>query len=217
MPDAVWRVESAAYHVERPGGSRATELGKPVLRMYVAPSADSYRSASGVASIAFEIGPDGVPMDPHPFDPLHDRPVNVAIDSAAVESVRAWRFDLATLDRKAALSKATVELACGDPQAVVSPATYRVGNGVSKPEMAFKVEPEYSEAARKAKLLGVVVLYIVIDRTGHPVNIAVLKSLGKGLDEKAIEAVLQWRFHPGARNGVPVNVAATIEVNFRLL
>jgi periplasmic protein TonB len=80
--------------------------------------------------------------------------------------------------------------------------------------MAFKVEPEYSEAARKVKLQGVVVLGIVVDSTGHPVNIAVLKSLGKGLDEKAIEAVLQWRFMPGFLHGHSVNVAATIEVKY---
>jgi periplasmic protein TonB len=94
---------------------------------------------------------------------------------------------------------------------------YRAGNGVSKPELIHKVEPEYSEEARKAKFQGVVILYIVVDQNGNAVNPKVMKSLGLGLDEKAIEAVKQWKFKPGYKDGKPVAVAATVEVNFRLL
>lgn len=94
---------------------------------------------------------------------------------------------------------------------------YRAGNGVSKPELIHKVEPEYSEEARKAKFQGVVVLYIVVDQNGNAVTPRVMKSLGLGLDEKAMEAVRQWKFKPGYKDGKPVAVAATVEVNFRLL
>jgi periplasmic protein TonB len=94
---------------------------------------------------------------------------------------------------------------------------YKVGNGVSKPELIRKVEPEYSEEARKAKFQGVVVLYIVVDPNGNAINPRVMKSLGLGLDEKAVEAVKQWKFKPGYKDGKPVAVAATVEVNFRLL
>src|SRR3984957_5510579 len=94
---------------------------------------------------------------------------------------------------------------------------YRAGNGVSQPTLISKVEPEYSEEARKAKHQGVVVLQIVVDTKGNAVNPKVMKSLGLGLDEKAIEAVKQWKFTPGFKDGKPVAVAATVEVNFRLL
>jgi TonB family protein len=80
-----------------------------------------------------------------------------------------------------------------------------------------KVEPEYSEEARKAKYQGTVLLYIEVDPSGRPTNIRVQRSLGLGLDEKAVEAVRQWKFKPGYKDGKPVTVAATIEVNFRLL
>lgn len=103
------------------------------------------------------------------------------------------------------------------PNTTLANGVYRAGNGVSKPVLVHKVEPEYSEAARKARLGGVVVLYIVIDERGHPVNPRVMTSLGSGLDEKAIEAVLKWRFEPGKKDGKPVSVAVTVEVNFRLL
>jgi periplasmic protein TonB len=94
---------------------------------------------------------------------------------------------------------------------------YKAGNGVSKPELIRKVEPEYSEEARKAKFQGVVVLYIVVDPNGNAINPRVMKSLGLGLDEKALEAVKQWKFKPGYKDGKPVAVAATVEVSFRLL
>ena len=78
-------------------------------------------------------------------------------------------------------------------------------------------EPEYSEEARKAKYQGTVVLYIEVTPDGHASNMKVVKSLGLGLDEKAMEAVKQWKFQPGKKDGKAVTVAATIEVNFRLL
>lgn len=94
---------------------------------------------------------------------------------------------------------------------------YRIGGGVSAPVVLSKVEPEYSEEARKAKWQGTVVLTLVVDEHGLPQAMKVTRSLGLGLDQKAIEAVSKWRFKPGMKDGKPVPVIATIEVNFRLL
>ena len=99
----------------------------------------------------------------------------------------------------------------------VGGGVFRVGGGVTAPALLFKKEPEYSEEARKAKYQGTVLLYIEVDPNGRATNIKVQRSLGLGLDEKAIEAVKQWKFKPGYKDGKPVTVAATIEVNFRLL
>jgi TonB family protein len=85
------------------------------------------------------------------------------------------------------------------------------------PVVLFQVEPEFSEEARKAKLQGVVMLYGEVDTNGRLRNIRVTRRLGLGLEEKAIEAVKQWRFRPGTRDGKPVVAAAAIEVNFHLL
>ena len=94
---------------------------------------------------------------------------------------------------------------------------YRIGGGVSAPVPIFQPEPEYSEEARKAKWQGSVLLSLVVDESGKAVNIKVTKSLGLGLDQKAIEAVEKWRFKPGTKDGKPVAVIASVEVNFRLL
>jgi TonB family protein len=72
----------------------------------------------------------------------------------------------------------------------------RVDPGVSAPVLIQKVEPEYSPEARKAKLEGTVMLYVQINTNGDPTNIRVIKSLGLGLDEKAVESVKRWKFKP---------------------
>jgi len=94
---------------------------------------------------------------------------------------------------------------------------YRVGNGVTPPRLLHKVEPDYSEEARAAKYQGTVLVYAEIQPDGTAANMHIVHSLGMGLDEKAIEAISKWKFAPGTKDGVPVPVAANIEVNFRLL
>jgi len=99
-----------------------------------------------------------------------------------------------------------------------SPISMRLsGGGFSAPLVIYQVDPEFSEEARRAKHYGTVILIVDVDTTGRAANIRVARSLGLGLDEKAVEAVSRWRFKPGMRGGRPVTVQATIEVNFHLL
>ena len=99
----------------------------------------------------------------------------------------------------------------------VGGGAFRIGGGVSAPKVIFQVEPEYSEDARKAKFQGTVVIALVVDEKGNPREIRVVRPLGMGLDQKAIEAVEKWRFRPGQKDGKAVPTQATIEVSFRLL
>jgi protein TonB len=94
---------------------------------------------------------------------------------------------------------------------------YKPGGGVTAPIAILKPEPEYSEEARKAKWSGSVMISLVVDVNGMPQSVQVVKPLGLGLDQKAIEAIMKWRFKPGTKDGKPVPVQATVEVNFRLL
>jgi TonB family protein len=93
---------------------------------------------------------------------------------------------------------------------------FHVGGGVSAPKKIYDPDPEYSEEARKAKYQGTCVLYVVVGPDGKPRDIRVQRTLGLGLDEKAIEAVKTWRFEPATKDGKPVAVAINIEVDFRL-
>ena len=93
---------------------------------------------------------------------------------------------------------------------------FRAGKDVSSPVLLSKIEPQYSAEATVAKYQGVVLLKVEIGSDGKTQNIRVIRSLGLGLDQKAIEAVSKWKFKPGTKDGKPVVVAATIEVNFKL-
>ncbi len=93
---------------------------------------------------------------------------------------------------------------------------FRVGGGVSAPRAIFAPEPEYSEEARKAKYQGTCVLWLVVGPDGKPREVRVTRSLGLGLDEKAIETVRTWKFEPALKDGKPVAVQISVEVEFRL-
>jgi protein TonB len=93
---------------------------------------------------------------------------------------------------------------------------FHVGGGVSPPRVIYQVDPEFSEEARKAKYQGTCTLMLIVDTAGHPSNIRVASSLGMGLDEKAIEAVKNWRFEPSMKDGHPVRVEIAVEVEFHL-
>ena len=93
---------------------------------------------------------------------------------------------------------------------------FRVGGGVLAPKLVFDPEPEYSEEARKAKYQGTCVLSVIVGPDGLAHDIKVTNTLGLGLDEKAIEAVRKWRFEPAMKDGKPVNVLISVQVNFRL-
>jgi periplasmic protein TonB len=80
-----------------------------------------------------------------------------------------------------------------------------------------KNEAEYAEEARKAKWQGTSTLSVDVDASGRVTNVDVIRKLGLGLDEKAVEAVKQWQFKPGMKDGKPVAVQVQVDVSFRLL
>ncbi len=93
---------------------------------------------------------------------------------------------------------------------------YRIGGGVSAPVPIFTPEAEFSDEARRAKYQGVCLISLIVDAQGNPQNPRVVRPLGMGLDEKALEAVRKYKFKPAMKGGKPVAVMMSIEVNFRL-
>jgi protein TonB len=93
---------------------------------------------------------------------------------------------------------------------------FKVGGGVSAPKAIYAPDPEYSEEARKAKYQGTCVLWLVVGPDGRARDIRVARTLGLGLDEKAMEAVKTWKFEPAMKDGKPVAVQINVEVTFRL-
>lgn len=93
---------------------------------------------------------------------------------------------------------------------------FHVGNGISAPVAIFAPDPDYSDEARKAKYQGTVILQVIVGADGRVHNPRVMRALGMGLDEKAIEKVLTWKFDPSKKDGRPVAVEMSIEVSFNL-
>ena len=94
---------------------------------------------------------------------------------------------------------------------------FKVGGGVSEPQVLFAPDPTFTEEARQAKVAGKVVVYLQVNPDGHPMHVKVIRGLGMGLDEKAIEAVRQYKFKPALKDGHPVTVEMNVEVNFQIL
>jgi TonB family protein len=146
---------------------------------------------------------------------------------AAIRSVRKWKYSpyfvndvstkvatLVTIDfRIDKYGKPDISARYKEwlPQNV-----FRVGGGVSAPRAIRTQDPQYSEEARQDKYQGTCVLGVVVGPDGRPHNVRVVRPLGKGLDEKAIEAVQKWQFEPARKNGQPVAVLINVEVQFRL-
>jgi TonB family protein len=92
----------------------------------------------------------------------------------------------------------------------------RIGRGITAPKVLMAPTPEFSEEARSAKYQGVVLLSLVVDKNGQTRNVRIVRPLGMGLDQKAVEAVTTWRFTPAEKDGEPVAVEMAAEVNFHL-
>jgi TonB family protein len=93
---------------------------------------------------------------------------------------------------------------------------YRPGSGITPPGLLREVKPEYTDDARRRSVEGDVVLEIVVRRDGSVGSVKVLQGLGAGLDQRAVDAVRQWRFSPARRYGTPVDVVVEVAVEFKL-
>jgi protein TonB len=94
---------------------------------------------------------------------------------------------------------------------------FKVGGGVSQPQVLFAPDPAFTEEARQAKVAGKVVVYLQVNPEGRPMHVKVLRGLGMGLDEKAVEAVRQYKFKPAIKDGHPVTVEMNVDVNFQII
>jgi TonB family protein len=92
----------------------------------------------------------------------------------------------------------------------------RIGGGVTPPKVLHTVDPQFSEQARKAKFNGIVLINLIVDTNGMPQNVHILRGVGMGLDEKAVEAVKQYVFQPAMEGGKPVPVQLNVEVNYQI-
>ncbi len=104
----------------------------------------------------------------------------------------------------------------GPSASSTDPRPRMVGGGVSAPVLIYQVAPEFTEAERHNKFKGEIQVSLWVDENGNPSHVRVIQGLGDSLDEKAVEAVQQYKFRPAVEDGRPVLVATNVEVNFQI-
>jgi TonB family protein len=129
------------------------------------------------------------------------------------QSVRTVTYT--RIDRNPPLEASLFELPVGAVERQTG-AQAALPPGLTPPILLAKVEPAYTPQANAAKRQGTVVLSLQVGPDGVPRNVTVVRGLGLGLDERAVEAVQKYRFVPAEKDGKPVAVNARVEVNFRL-
>jgi TonB family protein len=145
------------------------------------------------------------------------------LQESALEAVRQWIYKPYLLNGQPTevQSTITVNYTLGpsdsddqnDEASAITPK--KIGGSVSAPKVIYQAIPGYSEQAKKDKTSGNVLVHLWVDEQGLPSHVHVLRGVGKGLDEKAIEAVKQYKFTPAMEDGKPVLVELNIEVNFQ--
>ena len=103
----------------------------------------------------------------------------------------------------------------GGPVHVDGETVYKIGGDVSAPRPVYTPDPEYSDEARRTRVQGECVLWLVVGADGKPSDVRIAHSLDPGLDEQSIEAIRTWRFEPATKNGQAVAVQINVETSFR--
>jgi TonB family protein len=139
------------------------------------------------------------------------------LDRSAIDAVLQWVYKPYLLNGEPTevQTTITVNYTLADEHATVTEPKY-IGNGVSSPILVHMAGPHYSEEAKKANISGDVLMSLTVDRNGDATHVRVVRGIGYGLDEKAIEAVKQYKFKPAMQDGKPVDVALNIQVDFKI-
>jgi TonB family protein len=192
---------------------------KPIFRVEpLYPEQAPQARIEGTVVIFAEVNSSGFPENLRVL-----RSLGHGLHQEALEAVQLWRFEPFRENGKSIRVATFIPLSFELTPAGQGPANtpsensiFRVNEGIRPPMVRSRVAAIYTEAARNAKREGTVILYAEIKATGEIGNLQVLRTLGEGLDEAAVDAIKQWKFDPALKDGKPVPVFMTVEVTFSL-
>jgi TonB family protein len=194
---------------------RITQAGPAVY-----PQADPTGTAvTGSCMLSMVVGADGVPANIHVVQSAGD-----ALDAAAIDAIKQSKFEPGILREQPVpvRIRARVLFAADRSQAIpvllVPKYASEGGAGTydKPPVPIYQQDAEFSDEARRKRISGVVLISLLVGTDGLPTDLQVVKSVGAGLDEKALDAVSKYRFKPAMKDGNPVPARVTIQVSFRL-
>jgi TonB family protein len=177
-------------------------------------------AVQGTVVVYAEITKDGSPENMRIL-----RSLGFGLDEEAIKAVQQWQFEPDPEDEKPSRVATYVPVRFRLDRQIYgaqlpgegSNEIYQIAEGgITVPRVLSRAAPLYTEEARTAKREGTVVLFAEISSAGTVENAVVLHKLGKGLDESAVHAIKQWKFAPALKDGRPVAVMITIEMNFSL-
>ena len=219
----------------RPGSDGVYSAGPGIVapiviqRAQAAYPADApAESIEGECVVSMIVGVDGVPTDIRVV-----RTHGASFDTAATEAVRQSTFQPGTIDGKPvpvrmfARTRFYEDLRPTFPRILMrfgqpmgtgfqGRPVFPILRGDTPPRVLNTVEPAFTEEARRKKIQGIVMISVLVNEEGMPIDPKVTRPLDPGLDEKAIECVLEYRFRPAMHEGTPVATRITVEINFRL-
>jgi periplasmic protein TonB len=160
--------------------------------------------------------PDPTPAEPEPLVR------EITLDAPEVVDEYAADFSIGDVSAPAGHGAGVAGTGTGPsrgpgPAAGAGDGVYEIGSDITNPVIVNQTIPSYTDEAIKAKAQGIVLLEAIIRKDGRVTDFRVLRGLGYGLEERAIEEIASnWKFRPGTKDGRPVDVRATIEVQFNL-
>lgn len=197
---------------------RAPRITQAALAVY--PQADATAiEVSGSCMLSMVIGADGIPVNIHVVHSAGE-----TLDAAAIDAIKQSKFEPGILNKQPVPVRVHVRVFFSTDRSPAIPdllvPKYRSsGDSITydKPPIPiYRQEAEFSEEARRKRISGVVLISFLVGTDGLPTDLHVVKSVGAGLDESALNAVSNYRFTPAINDGNPVPAKLTIEVSFNL-
>jgi len=186
-------------------------------------------AVEGESTLSLVVGADGTPTK---IQVVHSH--GAAFDAAATDAIKKSRFQPGTIDGTPVPVRVYARTRFFDDMRPAFPRIFlrtgpaagfsqfapnspiRLRQGDTPPKLVTSTDAEFSDEARRQGIQGVVMVSLLVNEEGVPIDLSITKGMGHGLDEKALEAVSQYRFKPAMRGGVPVEARIAVEVSFRL-
>jgi TonB family protein len=197
-----------------------------------AASPTGYAGATARPEIAQrDSGNTGSPSNIYVSAPLAKVPSNTVIASAASPAARPLTPDKTepshdSVDTRIFGTRQHYSMRLSMPNLTSSTGSWSIrfaelnathgGADLSAPEAITKVDPAYPQDLMHDRVEGTVVLYAVIRADGSVGEVKVLEGFDDRLNENARKALEQWRFRPGTKDGMPVDIEAVVRVPFKV-
>lgn len=200
----------------KPAPTTAPAAGTSLPPASETQTAPEVQTAERKAALALLASAPAGTAGPVPVAPEHDPRVSILQLAKALNVMFAPTLDDSVISTLPAYWQNYFATKAGKANAAQDASMMRPGGDVKAPQLLTTIDPDSNDYAQKNNIAGMVFLKMVVDASGHPSNVTIVRPIGFGLDEKAVEAIQRARFRPGTLNGNPVPELVNLQVTFRI-